>query len=312
MFENVSYTNDASGWSHSPFGSARMRARTCGIAHAGETILQRERGELDVARPGAEHVVLALEPEQDAGRRGSPPAGRSARPASRSSAERSRISRHRSSSVWVCTTENVRRVPACVASRPSSSSSACAASLTSPSMPRGTTSNTPSPRSRSTPRERAQLVLVGEGARHLVAAARVVGEDARRRDAERARVHTRARDVRPSPRGRRASPRRCRRRARPSRTRAPRACGTCVPTSIMRGARSSASRYSGNDSHRQSMPSHSAVPGMSSTPSMSSMSPCSPPGCTGANPTPQLPITTVVTPCQHDGASCESHVAWPS
>ena len=90
------------------------------------------------------------------------------------------------------------------------------------------------------------------------------------------------------------------------------ACGTCVPTSIMRGRSASASRYSGNDSHRQSMPSHSAVPGMSSTPSMSSTSSCSPPGCTGANPTPQLPTTTVVTPCQHDGPSCESHVAWPS
>ena len=87
------------------------------------------------------------------------------------------------------------------------------------------------------------------------------------------------------------------------------ACGTCVPTSTMRGRRSSASRYSGKDSHCQSMPSQSAVPGMSSTPSISSMSSCSPPGRTGANPTPQLPTTTVVTPCQHDGASCASHVA---
>ena len=32
----------------------------------------------------------------------------------------------------------------------------------------------------------------------------------------------------------------------------------------------------------------------------------------GANPTPQLPITTVVTPCQIDGVSSGSHVAWPS
>ena len=148
------------------------------------------------------------------------------------------------------------------------------------------------PRSRSTLASARQLLLVGEGARDLVAPARVVGEDARRRDAERAGVHPGARDVRPSPRGRRGSP-------TPVPARSPityartAACGTCVPTSIMRGRSASASRYSGNDSHRQSMPSHSAVPGMSSTPSMSSTSACSPPGCTGAKPTPQLP--------DHDG-----------
>ena len=51
------------------------------------------------------------------------------------------------------------------------------------------------------------------------------------------------------------------------------------------------------------MPSASAVPGMSSTPSISWISHCSLPGRTGAKPTPQLPITTVVTPCQHDGLS---------
>ena len=32
------------------------------------------------------------------------------------------------------------------------------------------------------------------------------------------------------------------------------------------------------------------------------------PGRTGANPTPQLPITTVVTPCQLDGVTSGSHV----
>ncbi len=35
-------------------------------------------------------------------------------------------------------------------------------------------------------------------------------------------------------------------------------------------------------------------------------------GLTGAKPTPQLPITTVVTPCQLDGAKTGSQVAWPS
>ena len=40
------------------------------------------------------------------------------------------------------------------------------------------------------------------------------------------------------------------------------------------------------------MPSVSAVPGMSSTPSISSISHFSVPGRTGAKPTPQLPVTT--------------------
>ena len=65
-------------------------------------------------------------------------------------------------------------------------------------------------------------------------------------------------------------------------------------------------------SHDQSMPSCSAVPGMSSTASISSMRKSWPPVRTGANPTPQLPITTVVAPCQLDGARLGSHVAWPS
>ena len=56
----------------------------------------------------------------------------------------------------------------------------------------------------------------------------------------------------------------------------------------------------------------SAAPGMSSTPSISPMSHSCRSGATGAKPTPQLPITTVVTPCQHDGVSCSSQVAWPS
>jgi len=52
--------------------------------------------------------------------------------------------------------------------------------------------------------------------------------------------------------------------------------------------------------------------GMSSTPSMSliAISRCS--GRIGANPTPQLPITTVVTPCPLEGDSTCSQVTWPS
>ena len=73
-----------------------------------------------------------------------------------------------------------------------------------------------------------------------------------------------------------------------------------------------ASRYSGKLSQPQRMPSDSAAPGMSSTPSMRPISQSCLSGATGAKPTPQLPITTVVTPCQQDGDSKASQVAWPS
>jgi hypothetical protein len=72
------------------------------------------------------------------------------------------------------------------------------------------------------------------------------------------------------------------------------------------------SRYSGKDSHPQVMPSASAVPGMSSTPSMRAISQSWRSGRTGAKPTPQFPMTTVVTPCHEDGVSSGSHVTWPS
>ena len=78
------------------------------------------------------------------------------------------------------------------------------------------------------------------------------------------------------------------------------------------GRRSTASRYSPKLSHDQSIPSSSTAPGMSSTPSMSEMSRLCASGRTGAKPTPQLPITAVVTPCQLDGVIRPSHVAWPS
>ena len=78
------------------------------------------------------------------------------------------------------------------------------------------------------------------------------------------------------------------------------------------GRRSSASRYSPNVCHDQSRPSWRAEPGMSSTPSISSIRRSWSAGWTGAKPTPQLPMTTVVTPCQADGSSRLSQVAWPS
>jgi hypothetical protein len=60
------------------------------------------------------------------------------------------------------------------------------------------------------------------------------------------------------------------------------------------------------------MPAVSALPGMSSTPSISSINHSCRSGAAGANPTPQLPITTVVTPCQLDGVSHGSQLAWAS
>ena len=88
--------------------------------------------------------------------------------------------------------------------------------------------------------------------------------------------------------------------------------GIWVPTSTVQRRRSSASRYSRNVSHSHSIPSASAVPGMSSTPSMRPMSHSWRSGAAGANPTPQLPMTSVVTPCHDDGASSGSQVACPS
>src|SRR5205823_6019538 len=51
---------------------------------------------------------------------------------------------------------------------------------------------------------------------------------------------------------------------------------------------------------------------MSSTPSMRPMSHACRSGLTGAKPTPQLPMTIVVTPCQQLGVSMGSQVTWPS
>ena len=88
--------------------------------------------------------------------------------------------------------------------------------------------------------------------------------------------------------------------------------GTWAPTSTAYEWASSTSRYSSNDSQPQVMPSVSALPGMSSTPSISSISHSWRSGAAGANPTPQLPITTVVTPCHDDGVRNGSQLACPS
>ena len=82
--------------------------------------------------------------------------------------------------------------------------------------------------------------------------------------------------------------------------------------SMTRGMVSRASRYWGKVSQRQSIPSARAAPGMSSTPSMSWINQSCSSGRAGANPTPQLPNTVVVTPCHDDGVSSGSQVACPS
>ena len=89
-------------------------------------------------------------------------------------------------------------------------------------------------------------------------------------------------------------------------------CGICAATSSIFGALSTASRYSLKVSHSQRIPSLSAAPGISSTPSMSPISQSWRSGDTGAKPTPQFPMTTEVTPCQHVGVSSGSHVTCPS
>ncbi|CFN99236.1 Uncharacterised protein [Bordetella pertussis] len=90
------------------------------------------------------------------------------------------------------------------------------------------------------------------------------------------------------------------------------ACGSCAQKSMSCSIRSVARRKSGNVSQAQSSPSCSAMPGMSSTPSISSIRLPRSAARTGANPTPQLPITTVVTPCQLDGARREFQMICPS
>lgn len=72
------------------------------------------------------------------------------------------------------------------------------------------------------------------------------------------------------------------------------------------------SRYSGNVSHVHGRPSVITTPGMSSTPAITSTSTSWSDWRHGAKPTPQLPITTVVTPCADDGVSRSDQTAWPS
>ena len=64
-----------------------------------------------------------------------------------------------------------------------------------------------------------------------------------------------------------------------------------------------ASRYCGKVSQSQVMPAFSTSNGIASTFTRSRIAISRAAGRQGAMPTPQLPITTVVTPCQLDGVS---------
>ena len=78
------------------------------------------------------------------------------------------------------------------------------------------------------------------------------------------------------------------------------------------GLRSMAAMYSGKLRQSQVIPSARAVPGMSSTPSMSWINRSWSPSRTGAKPTPQLPSTQVVTPWRADGSRSPSQETCPS
>ncbi len=88
--------------------------------------------------------------------------------------------------------------------------------------------------------------------------------------------------------------------------------GEDAPTLSRLAIPSTAARYSGKVSKVQSMPSTSASKAMPSTFSnvRAMVSRCS--GRVGAIPNPQLPTTTLVTPCQHDGVRSGSHRIWAS
>jgi hypothetical protein len=89
-------------------------------------------------------------------------------------------------------------------------------------------------------------------------------------------------------------------------------CGICAAMSIVCLRLASASMNSGKLSQSHCRPASRTLRGISSTFSMISMSQDRASGRTGAKPTPQLPITSDVTPCQAEGASTGSHIACAS
>jgi hypothetical protein len=78
------------------------------------------------------------------------------------------------------------------------------------------------------------------------------------------------------------------------------------------GAASTASRYSGNVSKIHGSPASKASSGMPSTFSRVRMMVARSAGLVGAIPNPQLPVTTVVTPCHDEGVRSRSQRTWAS
>ncbi len=84
-------------------------------------------------------------------------------------------------------------------------------------------------------------------------------------------------------------------------------CGTIGAMLIDFGSRRSMSRYSGNDSYSQRNPAFNVSSRIPSTNDSVSIARSRSAARTGATPNPQLPCTTVVTPCHDDGLSVASH-----
>ena len=158
--------------------------------------------------------------------------------------------------------------------------------------------------------DRGELVLGGEGARHRVAAGVAVTGGAPGREPERTGLQAVADDGADARPGRR----RWRRRApaRPSRRRAR---GVGHVGADVDGQPAPVERVEVVGERLPGPPDALATArcrGCPRRPPSARSGRPRPPGRTGANPTPQLPSTAVVTPCQHDGVRSSSHVTWPS
>ena len=247
----------------------------------------------------------ALQPEQQARPAGARPAPVIATPSAFAAASSS--SWRRQPSPRTCTSENDSGRPDSSAMRRKIANSA------STSAKSETTCSTPRPVAPIAVGDADQLVGLGGERRRGLARAGAVVERARRGEAERAgldRLRAASRAIAAmSSGGRRLAPRAAlahhvqpQRAVRHLHARRRRRTGG---RRARRGTR-------GTTASSTPGPRASTAPGMSSTPSISSMSRSWSAGCTGAKPTPQLPTTTVVTPCHDDGIMRSPHDAWPS
>ena len=89
-------------------------------------------------------------------------------------------------------------------------------------------------------------------------------------------------------------------------------CGIIVPTFTALGIDASVSMYSGKVSNEKSTPASRALRDIPSTDSRVSRIVWCISRRVGATPKPQLPSTTLVTPCHEDGVRSRSHNTWAS